>query len=168
MWRQDTTKAAEPRAKLSRRGLRWALEAIVCQHLTVARVAEGLGVAWNTANDAVLAEGKRVLIDDTGRFDDGTADLTRPVLVVSATDVEAPLAASLAHPPPGKPVLEPTTRSTSRPMPMEGMGREDLDDPEFRDARTEVLKEVAEVKCEDREPLQVPESEGEPGRWCRT
>jgi transposase len=69
VWRQDTTRAAAPRAKLSRRGLRWALEAIVCQHLTVARVAEGLGVAWNTANDAVLAEGQRVLIDDTGRFD---------------------------------------------------------------------------------------------------
>ena len=69
VWRQDTSKAAEPRAKLSRRGLRWALEAIVCQHLTVARVAEGLGVAWNTANDAVLAEGKRVLIGDPTRFD---------------------------------------------------------------------------------------------------
>jgi transposase len=41
----------------------------VCQHLTVAGVAEGLGVAWNTANDAVLAEGKRVLLDDPGRFD---------------------------------------------------------------------------------------------------
>ena len=69
VWRQDTTLAAEPRAKLSRRGLRWALEGIVCQHLTVARVAEGLGVAWNTANDAVLAEGKRVLINDPGRLD---------------------------------------------------------------------------------------------------
>jgi transposase len=69
VWRQDTTLAAEPRAKLSRRGLRWALEGIVCQHLTVARVAEGLGVSWNTANDAVLAEGKRVLIDDSCRFD---------------------------------------------------------------------------------------------------
>ena len=69
VWRQDTSKAAEPRARLSRRGLRWALEAIVCQHLTVARVAEGLGVSWNTANDAVLAEGKRVLIGDPGRFD---------------------------------------------------------------------------------------------------
>jgi len=57
------------RAKLSRRGLRWALEAVVCQHLTVASVAEGLGVSWNTANDAVLAEGKRVLIDDPDRFD---------------------------------------------------------------------------------------------------
>ena len=73
VWRQDTTRAAEPRAKLSRRGLRWALEGIVVQHLTVARVAEGLGVAWDTANDAVLAEGRRVLIDDPGRFDGVTA-----------------------------------------------------------------------------------------------
>jgi len=73
VWRQDTTAAAEPRSKLSRRGLRWALEAIVLAHLTVARVAEGLAVAWNTANDAVLAEGKRALIDDPGRFDGVTA-----------------------------------------------------------------------------------------------
>jgi hypothetical protein len=35
----------------------------------VAKVAEGLGVAWNTANDAVLAEGRRVLIDDEHHFD---------------------------------------------------------------------------------------------------
>jgi transposase len=69
VWRQDTSRAAQPRAKLSRRGLRWALEAIVVQHLTVARVAEALAVSWNTANDAVLAEGQRVLIDDPGRFD---------------------------------------------------------------------------------------------------
>src|SRR6187397_3046543 len=69
VWPQDTSAAAEPRAKLSRRGLRWALEGIVVQHLTVARVAEGLGVSWNTANDAVLTEGRRVLIDDPGRFE---------------------------------------------------------------------------------------------------
>jgi transposase len=69
VWRQDTTKAADSRAKLSRRGLGWALQAIVCQHLTVARVAEGLGVAWNTANDAVLAEGHRVLVDHPARFE---------------------------------------------------------------------------------------------------
>ena len=69
VWRQDTTKAAQPRARLTRRGLAWALEALVCQHLTVARVAEGLGVAWNTANAAVLVEGHRVLIGDPARFD---------------------------------------------------------------------------------------------------
>ncbi len=69
VWRQDTTRAAEPRARLSRRALRWALEALVVQHLTVARIAESLDVSWNTANDAVLAEGKRVLISDPARFD---------------------------------------------------------------------------------------------------
>ena len=41
VWRQDTSKPADPRAKLSRRGLRWALEGIVVQHLTVARIAQG-------------------------------------------------------------------------------------------------------------------------------
>ncbi|MCH6471547.1 ISL3 family transposase [Sinomonas terrae] len=69
VWRQDIAKAAEPRAKISRAGLRWALEGIVCQHLTVARVAGGLGVSWHTANTAVLAEGHRVLIGDPSRFD---------------------------------------------------------------------------------------------------
>lgn len=69
VWRQDTSKAAEPRAKLSRRALRWALESIVVAHLTVARIAEGLAVSWNTANDAVLAEGQRALINDPKRFD---------------------------------------------------------------------------------------------------
>ena len=69
VWRQDTSKAAEPRAKLSRRALRWALEGIVIVHLTVARVAEALAVAWDTANDAVLGEGKRLLIDEPSRFD---------------------------------------------------------------------------------------------------
>ena len=46
-----------------------ALEGIVVQHLTMARVAEGLAVSWNTANDAVLTEGKRVLINDPQRLD---------------------------------------------------------------------------------------------------
>ena len=69
VWRQDTSRAAEPRARLSRRAVRWALEAIVCQHLTVARVAEALAVSWDTANDAVLTEGRRVLIADPHRLD---------------------------------------------------------------------------------------------------
>jgi transposase len=73
VWRQDTSRAAAPRAKLSRRALRWALEALVVQHLTVARVAEGLAVSWNTTNDAVLAEGQRALID------------VRPATTVSAS-----------------------------------------------------------------------------------
>jgi len=38
VWRQDTSAAAEPRSKLSRAALAWAL--------SVARVAEGLAVSW--------------------------------------------------------------------------------------------------------------------------
>jgi transposase len=69
VWRQDLSSAAEPRAKLSRRALAWALEALVVGHLSVARIAEALAVSWNTANDAVLEEGRRVLISDPARFD---------------------------------------------------------------------------------------------------
>jgi hypothetical protein len=54
VWRQDTNRAAGPRAKLSRRALRWALEGRVVQHLTVARFAEALAVSWHTANGAFL------------------------------------------------------------------------------------------------------------------
>lgn len=57
------------RGKLTHDGLRWALEALVCRHSPVARIAESLGVSWHTANDAILAEGHRVLIDDGSRFD---------------------------------------------------------------------------------------------------
>lgn len=35
----------------------------------MARVADGLGISWNTANTAVLAEGQRVLISSPTRFD---------------------------------------------------------------------------------------------------
>jgi transposase len=69
VWRQDMSAAAESRSKLSRGALAWALRGLVVAHLTVARVAEGLAVSWHTANDAVLAEGHRVLIDDPHRFD---------------------------------------------------------------------------------------------------
>ena len=73
VWRQDSARAAEPKAKLSRRALRWALEAVVCFHLSMARVADGLGVSWATANRAVLDEGRRVLINDPARLDGVTA-----------------------------------------------------------------------------------------------
>ena len=67
MWRQDMSQAADPRAKLSRAAVRWALTGLVVHHLTVARIAQALGVSWNTANTAVLAEGERALINDPTR-----------------------------------------------------------------------------------------------------
>jgi transposase len=69
VWRQDMTAAAEPRAKLSRRALAWALHALVIGHLSVAQIAKTLAVSWNTANEAVLAEGHRVLNCDPTRFE---------------------------------------------------------------------------------------------------
>lgn len=47
------------------------LVGLVVQHLTVVRVAQAPAVAWHTANDAVLAEDHRVLIDDPHRFENG-------------------------------------------------------------------------------------------------
>lgn len=68
-WADDLRKAAQPRSKVSRGGLDWALRALVVDHLSVSRIAAGLAVAWHTANDAVLTEGHRRLINDPARFD---------------------------------------------------------------------------------------------------
>lgn len=69
VWRQDLSCAAAPRSKLTRTALAWALEGLVVTHLSMSRIAEALGVAWDTANTAVLAEGRRVLISDNTRFE---------------------------------------------------------------------------------------------------
>lgn len=69
VWREDTSMAAPARAKLTRAGLRFALEAVVIDHLTVSRTAANLGVSWHTANAAILGEGHRALISDPARFD---------------------------------------------------------------------------------------------------
>jgi hypothetical protein len=43
---------------------------VAFQHLTVTRVAEGFGVSWNTANDAVLERrSSGVLVDEVGQFE---------------------------------------------------------------------------------------------------
>lgn len=64
VWRQDTTAAAAPRAKLSTQAVTWVLKSVV-----IARIAAGLGVSWHTVNDAVLATGHQLLIADPTRFD---------------------------------------------------------------------------------------------------
>ena len=68
VWREDTSQAAPARTKITRAGLRWALEALVIDHLTVSRAAANLGVSWHTANTAILTAGMQ-LIDDPARFD---------------------------------------------------------------------------------------------------
>jgi transposase len=69
VWRQDTTAAAAPRAKLSTQAVMWALKSVVIDRMSIARIAAGLGVSWHTVNDAVLATGHQLLIADPTRFD---------------------------------------------------------------------------------------------------
>jgi transposase len=69
VWRQDTSKAAAPRAKLSRHAVLWALKSLVIDRMSIARIAAGLGASWHTVNAAVLAAGRELLIDDPTRFD---------------------------------------------------------------------------------------------------
>ena len=46
VWRQDTSGAAEPNAKPTRAAVRWALEALVHQHLTVGGYRALRNQAW--------------------------------------------------------------------------------------------------------------------------
>ncbi len=71
VWRQNMSAAADPRAKLSRAAVRWALVGPVVHHLTVAYIAEVLAASWNTANTAILGEGQHILTGDPDRFRGG-------------------------------------------------------------------------------------------------
>lgn len=46
-----------------------AVKSIVVDRMSIARVAANLGVAWNTASDAILAAGAELLIDSADRLD---------------------------------------------------------------------------------------------------
>ncbi|WP_366180245.1 hypothetical protein ABXS69_08465 [Actinomyces timonensis] len=41
--------------------MRWALEVLAIDPLTVSRIVAGLGASWRTVNDAVLVEGKTLM-----------------------------------------------------------------------------------------------------------
>ena len=69
VWRQDMSQAADPRAKLSRAAVRWALMGVVVHHVTVARIPRPWACPGRAANTAVLAEGERSLINDPTRFE---------------------------------------------------------------------------------------------------
>jgi hypothetical protein len=69
VWRQNLSRAAAPRAKLTTHAVLWALRAVVIDRASIARVAASLGASWHTVNDAVLAAGRALLIDDPARLD---------------------------------------------------------------------------------------------------
>lgn len=69
VWRQDTTATAGSRTKLSRDAGFWALKSAVIDRMSIARVAENLGTAWHTVNDAAFETGSELLINDPARFE---------------------------------------------------------------------------------------------------
>ena len=68
-WRHDLSAAVAERGKLSRDAVMMAVKSVVIDRMSMARVAANLGVAWHTANDAVLAAGAELLIGHPGRLD---------------------------------------------------------------------------------------------------
>ena len=42
------SQAADPRAKLSRAAVRWALTGVVVHHVMVARISQALAVSWKS------------------------------------------------------------------------------------------------------------------------
>ncbi|WP_455907338.1 hypothetical protein [Streptomyces mirabilis] len=77
-WCQGTTAAAASRVKLSTQAVVWALKTVVIDRMSIARITAGLGVSWNTVNDAVLATGHQLLIADPTRFAESTRQNTEP------------------------------------------------------------------------------------------
>ena len=74
VWRQDTNRLAEPRARLTRSAVKWGLRALGLECMSIFRVAAALGISWHTANTAILASARATLLDDPHRFD-GVEDL---------------------------------------------------------------------------------------------
>lgn len=60
---------AQACSKASRAGVHWGLEALVCQHLSLPLGRPGPGRARDTANAAVLEEGRRLLVNDPSRLE---------------------------------------------------------------------------------------------------
>ena len=68
LWRQDTSRLAEPRARLTHSAVQWGLEALGVELMSVSRVAQALGVAWHTASTAILARAQQAIAQDPHRL----------------------------------------------------------------------------------------------------
>mgnify|MGYP000945233574 FL=1 len=69
VWRHDVRAAAPTRGKLSRDAVTLAMKHIVIDRLSIARIADILGVAWNTCSDAILASAEELLFHDPTRLE---------------------------------------------------------------------------------------------------
>ncbi|VEI14174.1 Transposase and inactivated derivatives [Actinomyces viscosus] len=69
VWRQDTSRVAQPRARLTHAAVEWGLRALGLESMSVSRVAAALGISWHTASTAILTHAQSALLGDSHRFD---------------------------------------------------------------------------------------------------
>lgn len=69
LWRHDLASATQAKAKLTHAAVQWRLEALVVERMSISHIARRLGVAWDTANTAILEASQRLLIEQPGRLD---------------------------------------------------------------------------------------------------
>lgn len=63
VWRQDTSRVAQRRTRLTRPEVEFGLRAVALQCMSVSRVASALGLFWHIATTAVLAIAQATLLD---------------------------------------------------------------------------------------------------------
>lgn len=68
LWRHDLASATQAKAKLTHAAVQWGLEALVVERMSISHIARRLGVAWDTANTAILEAGQRLLIEQPARL----------------------------------------------------------------------------------------------------
>src|SRR5699024_3012722 len=64
VWQQDTTSVVAPKAKLSHAAALWALNSVVIDQVSIARVAAYVSVSCHTGNVTYVALGWMYIIDD--------------------------------------------------------------------------------------------------------
>ena len=69
VWRQDTSRVAQPRARLTRAAVEWGLRALGLESMSVSRVAQALGISWHTANTAILTRAEQAITSNPHRFE---------------------------------------------------------------------------------------------------
>ena len=69
VWRQDTPRLAQPRARLTHAAVEWGLRALVLECMSVSRIAAALGISWHTANNAILTRAEQAITGKPHRFD---------------------------------------------------------------------------------------------------
>ena len=60
---------AEPKARLTHAAVEWGLRALDLESMSVSRVVAALGVAWHTANNAILTRAEQAITSEPHRLE---------------------------------------------------------------------------------------------------